>query len=90
MRKSRSATSPGPMPERRVHVECYSGFKADERPLRIQFQEGFQEVAEVEDKWYSPGGTFFRVRLVSGERYVLRHVEGQDTWVIEAFRAKAS
>jgi len=47
-------------------------------------------VAEVEDRWYSPGETFFRVRLANGDRYVLRHVEAQDTWSLEAFRSGAN
>jgi len=48
------------------------------------------DVAEIEDRWYSPGATYFRVRLVNGERYVLRRAEAQDTWSIEAFRATRS
>lgn len=75
------------MPERPIRVECYSGFKADERPLRIELRDGFHDVTEVEDKWYSPGGAFFRIRLANGDRYVLRHIEGQDVWTIEAFRS---
>ena len=75
------------MAEREIEVECYAGYKADERPLRIRLEDGLHEIAEIEDRWYSPGDTFFRVRLVNGDRYVLRHVEGQDVWTIRAFRA---
>lgn len=45
------------------------------------------DVAAVEDRWYSPGSTYFRVLLANGERYVLRRQEAQDVWTIEAFRA---
>ena len=76
------------MPERTILVECYSGFKGDERPVRIKLQDSFHDIVEVEDQWYSPGGTFFRVRLAGGDRYVLRHSEGQDVWSIEAFRSE--
>ena len=69
-----------------VEVECYAGYRADERPLRLRLGEQSFEVAEVEDRWYSPGETFFRVRLANGDMYVLRHVEAQDTWSIEGFR----
>lgn len=69
-----------------VEVECYAGYRADERPVRLRLGEQTFEVAEVEDRWYSPGETFFRVRLVNGDMYVLRHVEAQDTWSIEGFR----
>ena len=45
------------------------------------------DITAVEDRWYSPGSTYFRVLLCSGERYVLRRQEAQDVWTIEAFRA---
>lgn len=69
-----------------VEVECYAGYRADERPVRLRLGEQSFEVAEVEDRWYSPGETFFRVRLANGDMYVLRHVEAQNTWSIEGFR----
>ena len=75
--------------EKRVQVETYSGYKADERPLRLTIDDQALEVAEVEDRWYSPGATFFRVRLAGGERYVLRRVEAQGVWVIEAYRSSS-
>jgi hypothetical protein len=70
-----------------VRVECYSGYKADERPRRIVLGEQTLEVDEVEDRWYSPGATYFRIRVQNGERYVLRREDGQDSWSITAFRA---
>jgi hypothetical protein len=73
--------------EKRVEVETYSGYKADERPVRVKIDGATVEVAEVEDRWYSPGATFFRVLLANGERYVLRRVEAQEVWVLEAYRS---
>jgi len=75
------------MPDKVVLVECYSGHKADERPLRVQIGGQMTDVCTVEDRWYSPGATFFRVLLVTGERYVLRRDDAQDVWTLEAFRA---
>jgi hypothetical protein len=69
-----------------LRVECYSGYKGDERPVRVFFRGQMVEVTSVEDRWYSPGFTFFRVLLGNGEHYVLRHQEAQDVWSIEAFR----
>jgi hypothetical protein len=73
--------------EKYVQVETYSGYKADERPVRVTIDGQAHEVAEIEDRWYSPGATFFRVRLANGERYVLRRVEAQEIWVLEAYRS---
>lgn len=70
-----------------MRVECYSGFKGDERPLRLEIAGQMVDVAEVEDRWYSPGATYFRVSLVNGERYVLRREDAQGLWTLEAFRS---
>jgi hypothetical protein len=75
------------MPEQLVRVETYSGFKADERPLRLHLGGRTLEVTAVEDLWYSPGETYFRVLTDDGDRYVLRHTEAQDVWSLSAFRA---
>lgn len=69
-------------------MECYAGHKADERPLRVRLGEGMQDIALVEDRWYSPGETYFRVVMTSGDRYILRHREIQDVWILEGFRRR--
>ncbi len=73
------------MPEQFVNVETYSGFKADERPLRLHLGGRVLEIKEVEDRWYSPGESYFRVLTDDGDRYVLRHVEAQDVWTLTAY-----
>jgi hypothetical protein len=73
--------------EKFLRVECYAGYKGDERPLKLQIDEHMVEITEIEDRWYSPGATFFRVLLANGERYVLRREDAQDTWTLEAFRS---
>jgi hypothetical protein len=70
-----------------IRVECYAGYRADERPLRFELRGRSFEVAEVEDRWYSPGAVYFRVRSDDGNFYVLRHDEGADTWTLDAFRS---
>ncbi len=75
------------MRERIFHVECYSGYKADERPLRLNLKDGIREVVAIEDRWYSPGATYFRVLVDDGDRYLLRHEEVQDVWSLAGYRA---
>lgn len=74
----------------KVEVECYAGYRGDERPVRVRLGEQVLEVVEVEDRWYSPGETYFRVRVVGGDRYVLKHAEAQDLWSLEAYRSMAN
>ena len=77
------------MAEKLLRVECYAGYKGDERPVKLQLGGEMVEVADVEDRWYSPGATYFRVLLGNGERYVLRRENAQDVWTLEAFRSPA-
>jgi len=71
-----------------IRVEwCYEDCRADERPLRFVLRGRLFEVAEVEDRWYSPGLVYFRVRANDGNFYILRHVEGMDAWSLDGFRA---
>ena len=79
-----------PMREKVIRVECYPGYKADERPVRMNLIDGAREVVAIEDRWYSPGATFFRVLVDDGDRYVLRHDEAQDVWSLAGYRAAAS
>jgi hypothetical protein len=74
----------------RTEVECYAGYRADERPVRFKLGEQTLEIEEVEDRWYSPGETYFRVRVAGGDRYVLRQVAAQDIWTLEGYRSVAN
>jgi hypothetical protein len=70
-----------------IRVECYAGYRADERPQRFVLAGRNFEIESVEDQWYSPEAVYFRVVAEDGNRYVLRHDEAQDQWTLEAFRA---
>ncbi len=69
-----------------LKVECYAGYRPDERPLRFTLGEQVLEVKEVEDQWYSPSSRHFKVRASDGNVYILRHDEEQDRWSLDAFR----
>ena len=72
-----------------IEMECYSGYRADERPVRFVMSGRTYEVIEVKDRWYSPQATYFRVVASDGNLYVLCHNEGMDLWSLEAFWAKS-
>ncbi len=71
----------------RVAVECYAGYKADERPQQFTIRGRQFEVVEVLDRWYDPEAVFFRVRADDGNLYILRHDERVGDWTLESFRA---
>jgi hypothetical protein len=69
-----------------VRVECYSGYRADERPLRFTLGSQSLEIISIDGQWYSPDATFFRVHASDGNTYVLRHSLEQGLWTLEAIR----
>jgi hypothetical protein len=70
-----------------MRVECYAGYRADQRPMRFTLRGRVFEITEVEDQWYSPEAIYFRVRTLDGDYFVLRHDETQDVWSLNAFRS---
>jgi hypothetical protein len=69
-----------------MRVECYAGYRADERPLRFVLRGHEYQVSELDGRWFSPGASFFRVLAHDGNYYVLRHDEIQDSWTLDGFR----
>jgi hypothetical protein len=57
----------------RLQVECYSGRKADERPVRFRLDEREYTIEEIVAQWYGPDHAFFKIRASDGNRYVIRH-----------------
>jgi len=71
-----------------VQVICYSAHQADPSPRLLKLGDTLLPIAQIEDRWYSPGETFFRVLTDTGHRYLLRHVEAQGVWTLEGFRSR--
>jgi hypothetical protein len=72
-----------------IRVECYAGYKADERPLGFVMPGAGgrrYEVREVVDQWYGPGTQCFKVRADDGNFYILRHDFDRDGWTLVSFR----
>ena len=72
----------------KLKVECYSGRKADERPVRFRL-EGKQYLVEaVLDQWYDPESIFYKVRADDGNVYILRQQTAtlDGTWDLVSFR----
>lgn len=77
-----------------LKVECYSGYRADERPLRFFFPGQVNarqyEVRDVLDQWYGVGYQCFKVRADDGNTYILRHKFENDSWELDSFRREES
>ncbi len=71
-------------------MECYSGYRADERPLRFAFvakpDAPKLEAKEVLDQWCGVGYQCFKVRADDNNIYILRHELNEDEWSLDSFR----
>jgi len=77
------------MPFETIAVECYSGYKANERPAAFFFRGRRREVAEVIDRWYEggieparPEIDYFKVKTKEGEVFLLRYLSLFDAWTV--------
>ena len=75
-------------------VETYSGYKADERPVRFELKGRKLEVTRLLDRWYGPDYVYFRIIAGDGNTYVLRHEtsdhgDSSEQWTLASYRRGA-
>ncbi len=72
----------------KLTVQCYSGRKADERPIRFNLDGRQYQVEAVLDQWYDPEHVFYKVRADDGNLYILqRDTSTPDgPWELVSFR----
>ena len=72
----------------KLEVDCYSGRKADERPVRFRLEGRQYLVEEVLDQWYGPQDEFYKIRADDGNLYILRRASSspEGAWHLVSFR----
>jgi len=71
-----------------IHVSTYSGYKADERPLRFVFKGETHTIKEITNQTYeeTPGKWIRRVydiKTDEGLTFKLFYDENQERWFLE-------
>ena len=84
------------MPYEQIAVECYSGYRANERPLAFIFEDRRWQGEEIVDRWYEgglhpsePALDYFKVRTTEGRVFLLRYNSLFDAWAIRVPPKKA-
>jgi len=67
-----------------IYVDAYSGYKANERPLRFHLDDETYDIASVEDRWQEPNAEYFKVRTIDDKLYLLRYDERADEWTLQS------
>ena len=68
-----------------IHVECYSGYKASERPVSFTIDGKKLMVDEVVDQWYGEDYTYFKLKADDGNMYILKYQAEKDQWEMVLF-----
>jgi hypothetical protein len=63
-----------------LRVECYAGYRADERPEAFWLHQRRIAVREILDRWLGEDHAYFKVTGEDGVRYILRHDHRRDQW----------
>ena len=66
----------------RIEVQCYAGYKADERPVSFSLDTDKRIVEDIIDQWYGEDHTYFKVVADDHKVYILRHEREQDIWTL--------
>jgi hypothetical protein len=70
-----------------IQVQCYAGYKSNERLVSFWFRGREYHVAEIIDRWYEgsahssmPMLDYFKVKTADGDRYIIRYNRLFDQW----------
>ncbi|MCH8055487.1 MAG: hypothetical protein IH857_04955 [Deltaproteobacteria bacterium] len=74
----------------RIKVDCYSGYKGNERPMRFFLGNRSIQVEEVVDRWYGEHGSYFRVLGNDENLYILKGPVEDGLWELISFTHRDS
>ncbi len=74
----------------RIKVECQSGYKGQESPLRFLLGSRTIQVEAIVDRWYGEQATYFRVLGNDENLYILKGPLADGLWELVSFTHKDS
>jgi hypothetical protein len=66
-----------------IHVSCYSGYKANERPIGFTVRGRKLVVERIIDRWYGVGHSYFKVLANDRKVYLIKYDQDADLWTLE-------
>ena len=73
----------------KIQVECYSGYKINERPIAFTYQGQYWEIQGIVDRWHEgdidatrPEINYFKVKTTDGGIFIIRYLSLFDSWSI--------
>jgi len=69
-----------------IHVECYSGHKAEERPVSFGRGKEKRTVVRVIDQWAGEDHDYFKLLADDQRVYIVRYDRSEGFWTLENVR----
>ncbi len=66
-----------------IHVDCYSGYKVNERPIDFTVRGRKLIVEEIVDRWYGVDHSYFKILANDQKIYLIRYDQDEDLWTLE-------
>ena len=66
-----------------IQVGCYSGYKANERPINFTVRGRNLLVEEIIDRWYGVNHSYFKILANDQKIYLIRYDQDEDLWTLE-------
>jgi hypothetical protein len=76
------------LPSMTLAVECYAGFRADERPTALRLGGRRIAVRTILDRWLGEDHTYFKVLGEDGALYLIRQDLHEGGWELVLFEAR--
>ena len=68
-----------------IRVACYAGYRGEEEPRSLLFDDREVEVAEILDRWLAPDHRYFKILGNDGYTYIVRHDTQAERWELTLF-----
>jgi len=72
-----------------IEVECHSGYKADEYPVRFSWNNLRFDIVEIIDRWYQafseaefPAANYYKVRTNDKKVFILKQETESGKWFL--------
>ena len=66
-----------------IQVSCYSGYKANERPITFTVRGRQLTVKQIIDRWYGVSASYFKVLANDEKIYLIKYDRDEDQWTLE-------
>lgn len=72
-----------------IRVASYAGYRGEQEPLRLWFDDRAVEVSEILDRWIAPDHRYFKMLGDDGCTYIIRHDTRTERWELTMFDRRA-